>query len=94
MIYNEEERPDLAANGEHGITIHNHKTASGDKYTSFNFQFTLCQHPSPLIGQNKLSCASIHMSPNRRTGKADTGRACARHATVLPLDHSGGIWQF
>ena len=34
------------------------------------------------------------MSPNRRTGKADTGRACARHATVLPLDHSGGIWQF
>ena len=91
MIYNEEEKPDLAANGEHGITIHNHKTASGDKSTSFNFQFTLCHVSSPLIGQIRLSCASLHMSPNRRPVKADRARVCA---PVLPLGDSGGILQF
>ena len=77
-------------NREVGFIIHNLKTASGDKYTSFTFQFTPCHLSGPVIGAHR------HFSPNKTRANAEPGRACTRvvSALVLPPGRCGKIRQF
>ena len=63
---------DWPPNREVGFIIHNLKTASGNKYTSFTFQFTPCQLCRPLIGALRT------FSPNETRADAVPGRACTR----------------
>ena len=77
---------DLPPNREYGIIIHNLKTASGDKYTPFTFQFT-------LSGLEPSDLSYPAFSPNQ-TKMQYLGALVRALWPVLPPEHSGGIRQF
>ena len=64
--------------------------ARGDKYTSFNFHFTLCQVSRPPVGlpSHDIACPACVVQPSSRTGAPRAQGQCCHHYGC------GGIWQY
>ena len=65
--------------------IHNQRVAGGDKSTSFNFQFSVCQRAPAPVGPPSPSVDSLSLCrpttrSDRRTGRAEHSAAVIRAA--------------
>ena len=79
-----------APNGGAPDIIHNPVVARGDKYTSFNFQFTLCQLSPALVGvpDPRIARPACVDQPGARTGAPRARGQCCPHYSC------GGIQQY